>query len=67
MSAFTKEFVVELAEKAGLEPKLWNHTDAFERFFDLAVAAERERILEICKEGLWDGAGLREHAERVQE
>lgn len=42
MSAFTKEFVINLAEKAGLEPRLWNHTDAFERFFEFAVAAERE-------------------------
>lgn len=47
MSAFTKEFVMELAEKAGLEPRLWNHTDAFERFFELAVAAEREACIEL--------------------
>ena len=34
------------------------------QFFQMAVAYERERILEICKEGWWDGAGLREHIER---
>lgn len=32
--------------------------------WDAAATAERERILEICKEGLWDGEGLRIHAER---
>ena len=29
-----------------------------------AVAAERERILDMCKEGLWDGEGIRFHLER---
>ena len=54
MSAFTKEFVMELAEKAGLEPRLWNHTDAFERFFEFAVTAEREACAKACAElGEW--------------
>lgn len=29
-----------------------------------AIAAERERILDMCKEGLWDGEGIRFHLER---
>jgi hypothetical protein len=29
-----------------------------------AVAAERERILDMCKEGLWDGEGIRFHLEK---
>jgi hypothetical protein len=31
------------------------------------AAAERERILEMCKEGLWDGAGIRFHLEKRAE
>ncbi len=31
------------------------------RFADLVASAERERILEICKEGLWDAEGIRYH------
>ena len=32
-----------------------------ERFAELVASAERERILDICKEGLWDAEGIRYH------
>ena len=42
-----RDTIIRLAEEAGLEPRLWNHTDAFERFAELVAAHERERI---CKQ-----------------
>ena len=39
-----REDIIRLAEEAGLEPRLWNHTDAFERFAELVAKAERKRI-----------------------
>ena len=36
---------IRLAEKAGLEPRLWNHTDAFERFAAL-VAEHKEKEMQ---------------------
>ena len=38
--------------------------EAMQRMVEMAINEERERILGICKEGLWDAAGLREHIER---
>ena len=32
-----------------------------------AAEAERESILEMCKEGWWDGAGIRFHLEKRAE
>ena len=32
-----------------------------EHFAALVASAERERILDICKEGLWDAEGIRYH------
>ena len=31
------------------------------QFAGLDASAERERILDICKEGLWDAEGIRYH------
>ena len=31
-----------------------------------ARAEERERILDICKEGLWDAEGIRQHLNKEQ-
>ena len=69
----TKDDIIRMAREAadgmpGYTSKVKDPSGAvlefYERLVALAVVAERERILEICKEGLWDGAGLREHAER---
>jgi hypothetical protein len=37
-----KEDVIRIAREAGLDPDLWNYTDAFERFAAIVAAAERE-------------------------
>ena len=34
------------------------------RLVNRAIENERERILGIVKEGLWDGVGLRQHLEQ---
>jgi hypothetical protein len=38
--------------------------EPLQRFANLVAAAERERILDMCKEGLWDGEGIRFHLEK---
>jgi len=47
------EEIIELARQAGLDPDLWNYTDAFERFAKLVAEKERE----ICAEFVagWTG------------
>ena len=35
--------------------------DALKKIYESGVLAERERILDICKEGLWDAEGIRYH------
>ena len=39
-----RENIIRMAQEAGLDPDLWNYTDAFERFAALVASAERERI-----------------------
>ena len=39
----------------------WGKEDAIVKFANLVAAAERERILDMCKEGLWDGEGIKFH------
>ena len=61
----TKEEIIELAKQAGWE---YAHGESgFEplwAFAKLVAQHERERICEIVKEGLWDGAGIRHHLEQ---
>ena len=44
-----RDTVIALAEEAGLEPRLWNHTDAFERFAALVAAHEREECAKMAE------------------
>ena len=44
-----RDTIIRLAEEAGLEPRLWNHTDAFERFAALVAAHEREECAKVCE------------------
>ena len=39
-----REDIIRMAREAGLDPDLWNYTDAFERFAALVAAAERNRL-----------------------
>jgi hypothetical protein len=42
-----KEDIIRMAREAGLDPDLWNYTDAFERFAALVAAAEREACAKV--------------------
>jgi hypothetical protein len=44
------EDIIRMAREAGLDPDLWNYTDAFERFAALVAAAEREACVQIIEE-----------------
>ena len=36
--------IIRMAREAGLDPDLWNYTDAFERFAAFVAADEREKV-----------------------
>ena len=70
-----REDIIRMAKEADLVSWLPNSTfsdgiwwieahevgSELERFAALVSSAERERILDICKEGLWDAEGIRYH------
>jgi hypothetical protein len=39
-----RDNIIRMAREAGLDPDLWNYTDAFERFATLVAAAERQPL-----------------------
>jgi hypothetical protein len=45
-----KKNIIKLAREAGLDPDLWNYTDAFERFASLVAAHEREACAKVAEE-----------------
>ena len=45
----TQDEIIEMARQAGLDPDLWNYTDAFERFAKLVAEHEREACAEVCE------------------
>lgn len=64
-----RDDIIRMAREAGFDPH--DMSDDFtcnlmdiERFAALVAAVERERILDMCKEGLWDGEGIRFHLEK---
>ena len=61
-----RDDIIRMYEKAnGWSPEGFDSTvDELERFANLVAAAERERILDMCKEGLWDGEGIKFHLEK---
>ena len=56
--------IVRMAREAGYIGFQFTSITTLERFAALVAAAERERILDMCKEGLWDGEGIRSHLEK---
>ena len=44
-----REWIIRMAREAGLDPDLWNYTDAFERFAALVAAAEREACASVAE------------------
>lgn len=62
-----RENIIRMAREAGLVN--WEATayaNELERFAALVASAERERILDICKEGLWDAEGIRYHLDNQE-
>ena len=49
----THDEIIEMAREAGLDPELWNYTDAFERFAALVAFAEREACAKIVENEAW--------------
>jgi len=43
-----REDIIRMAREAGLDPDLWNYTDAFECFAVLVAAHEREACAKVC-------------------
>ena len=68
----TKEDIIRMAREAGLHIATdvnWMPIIGFEyavKFAELVAFAERERILDICKEGLWDAEGIRYHLDNQE-
>ena len=53
-----REDIIRMAREAGLDPDLWNYTDAFERFAVLVAAAEREKLAAwMMRQGYTTGHG----------
>ena len=48
-----KDEIIEMARQAGLDPDLWNYTDAFERFAKLVAEKERLTCIHIA-ENYWN-------------
>ena len=46
----TQDEIIEMARQAGLDPDLWNYTDAFERFAKLVAEHEREKCAKLCED-----------------
>ena len=46
----TKDKIIEIARQAGLDPDLWNYTNAFEEFAKLVAEHEREACAVIAEE-----------------
>jgi hypothetical protein len=42
--------LIQIARQAGLDPDLWNYTDAFETFAALVAAKEREACAKLVGE-----------------
>jgi len=61
----TKDDIIRIAKEAGFERTKMHK--ALERFATLVAEAERERILDMCKEGLWDGEGIRFHLQKREQ
>ena len=53
-----REDIIRMAREAGLDPDLWNYTDAFERFATLVAAAERNKLAAwMMRQGYATGHG----------
>jgi len=44
-----RDDIIRMAREAGLDPDLWNYTDAFERFAALVAAEKEKQIIDILE------------------
>jgi len=44
-----RDDIIKMAKQAGLDPDLWNYTDAFERFAALVAAEKEKQIIDILE------------------
>lgn len=58
-----KQRDIELARYVGFNTEHAATNEYLHRFAEMVREEEKERILKICQEGLWDGEGLRQHVE----
>ena len=64
MSGWRKRNIMEMAKESGFIDADWNYTiivPYLEAFAALVREDEREKILDMCKEGLWDAEGIQHH------
>ena len=61
--------MIEMAHEVYGEHTFWNEAQLLrlKAFADLVRADERERILDMCKEGLWDAEGIRLHLNKQEQ
>ena len=65
-----REDIIRMAREVGLPH--WYETEGIVnealliKFAALVASAERERILDTCKEGLWDAEGIRYHLDKQE-
>ena len=53
-----REEIIRMAREAGLDPDLWNYTDAFERFAALVAVVERNKLAAwMMRQGYATGHG----------
>ena len=62
----TKDEIICMALEAGWDDHHAQFDTRFQTFAELVASAERERILAICKEGLWDAEGIRYHLDNQE-
>jgi hypothetical protein len=53
----TQDEIIDMARQAGLDPDLWNYTDAFETFAKLVAEKEREACATMSDWILKEGGG----------
>jgi len=71
MTGWRKRQVMEMARESWLDVYGLGHDrqsfiKALEAFAELVCADEREKLLDMCKEGLWDAEGIRHHLSKGQ-
>jgi len=67
MSGWRKRTIMEMAQEAyASKQDWWKSDDALEAFAKLVREDERDRILDMCQNGLWDGEGIRLHLNKQE-